>query len=304
LEAYTSHTLEEASFKELSKAERLALGERKLKIIEDIDMDGSKEVYLSTQNITCTIKPSLGGSIREISFHPCEHNLVDTLSRRREHYHMLKEIESEKGKDIAQDSIATIHERIYKIEAEELVFDEHERSFGYEEISFDNGKSWINLINERFEIVEDNETAFEVEFKKTFPNLGKIDLKKRIVLLDNGLKIIYLFDGDPSPRLKMLFNIKLTSIESNYALLKFSERSFHLGENLAIQGESFEIEDKISSLKILVSADFPFQAKLSPIYTLSQSENGFDRIYQATEIAISPLEDKNDLTIHVKLTKA
>lgn len=290
--------LRKSVFKELSKAERIALAEESRVFIEDIDMDGEEEIYISTPKITCVIRPSQGGAIRELSFHPCETNLIDTLSRKMEHYHMIKE---EKEQD--KDGISTIHERIYKLDITDLAFDEHERLFGYEEISSDGGRTWISLINKRFNISSSSDFRFELELSEDLPELKGLKLKKRIELLDSALKIVYLLTKIIPIEMRTFFNIKLTSIDDDAAYLKAEGKNLSLKERSCVQGENLEIEDKIASLRITLDTNFLFRAVISPIYTISQTEKGFDRIYQASEIALTPLEMMDALEINFKLTK-
>ncbi|MCS7233248.1 MAG: DUF1925 domain-containing protein [Synergistetes bacterium] len=290
--------LRENIFKELSKAERLALGERKETFIEDIDMDGSKEIYISTPKITCVIKPSLGASIRELTFHPRQKNLINTLSRKKEHYHVIQEgLKTEKK----TDSISTIHERVYKLNIHELDFDEYERTFGYEEIILDEGKTRINLLNEDFEIISYDNLSFEFKLNNSLLKSKNIDFKKKIEMLDNGLKIMYLLNKKDFLSLKLFFNLKLTSIDNDYSLIKVKDKSEPISKFLSSEGNKVEIEDKLASLKLLFITDCLCQISAKQIYTISQTEEGYDTTYQATELILKPQIEKECLLVTINI---
>lgn len=294
--------LRRSVFRELSIAERLALGEKEKMFIEDIDLDGSKEIYLSTPKMTLVIKPSLGASIRELTIHSRHLNLLDTLSRRKEHYHLTQENQQTIKNDT--NSISTIHERVYKLKTQELEFDEYERTFGYEEISLDGGKTWISLINTDFEICSINGFSFEFKPKGNFPNNRFIDLKKKIELLDNGLKIMYLLNEEQAFDLKLIFNLKLTSIDNDHFTILVNQKPQQVTDYTALpSGDRIEIEDKLAKLKLLFLIDQCCQVSVKQIYTISQTEEGYSKIYQASELSLIPKVRKNCLSVIFNITE-
>lgn len=289
--------LREGIFRELSIAERLALGEKEEIFIEDIDLDGSKEVYISRPKMTLVIKPSLGASIRELTFHPRRLNIVNTLSRKKEHYHLVQETLKTTRSDT--NSISTIHERIYKLETQELEFDEHERTFGYEKISFDDGKTWINLINMDFYICSINGFSFEFKPRGNYLDDKLSDFKKKIELLDNGFKMMYLLNEKQPFDLRLIFNVKLTSIDNDHFAIKINQELQPQTQSFftSLNGNKVEIEDKLAKLKFLFIIDQCCQISVKQIYTVSQTEEGYSKIYQATELDLRPMIKKSLLSL-------
>lgn len=292
--------LRESIFKELSRAESLLFGSRTEVFIEDIDLDDSKEIYIYTPQLTCIIKPNLGGSIRELTFHPNHINLVNTLSRKKEHYHMIQRAQNNAKRE--ENSISTIHERIYNLDTDPIEFDLHERTFGYEEVSFDGGKTWVSLISEKFEIESIEGLSFTLRKEIAVSSKKEVAFRKKIELVDNFLKIMYPLIGETPIDLKVFLNVKLTSID--FTSLKIDRKALQVKEENLSEGNEIEIEDKISKTKLLIKANQYSKISIKQIYTFSQTEEGYDRIYQATEITLTPLELKEAFSILFKAEKS
>ena len=86
---YLPH-LREAIWRELAHAERyLRIGEVASVEEVDIDVDGHTELWLHNECYSLTISPDRGGAIEEFTRFSDERNFVDTMTRRREPYHMV-----------------------------------------------------------------------------------------------------------------------------------------------------------------------------------------------------------------------
>ena len=86
---YLPH-LREAIWRELAQAERyLRIGEVASVEEIDLDVDGHTELWIHNDCYSLTISPDRGGSIEEFTRFSDERNFVDTMTRRREPYHMV-----------------------------------------------------------------------------------------------------------------------------------------------------------------------------------------------------------------------
>lgn len=83
----------------------------------DFDGDLSKEILVNTSVMNAYFDPGRGGTLFEWDFKPLELNLLDTLTRRRESYHKEFELavtqkEEKKGKEKGKARVKTIHELV------------------------------------------------------------------------------------------------------------------------------------------------------------------------------------------------
>jgi 4-alpha-glucanotransferase len=93
----------------------------------DIDLDGEPEIKLANHLVSLFIKPNSGGAITELDDLRTGFNLNDTLARRREAYHVQMAAGPETG--VETSGHATIHNRRFaeKIEPEAFTYDPYPR---------------------------------------------------------------------------------------------------------------------------------------------------------------------------------
>ncbi len=86
---YLPH-LREAIWRELALAERyLRIGEIACVEEVDLDVDGHTELWIHNESYSLTISPDRGGAIEEFTRFGDARNFVDSMTRRREPYHMV-----------------------------------------------------------------------------------------------------------------------------------------------------------------------------------------------------------------------
>ncbi len=81
------------TWRDLLRAERVVLSALKVHqrlLVEqcDLDADGHDEIALRTPTASLVIEPDVGGAVGELSVLQAARNLVDTITRRRERYHV------------------------------------------------------------------------------------------------------------------------------------------------------------------------------------------------------------------------
>ncbi len=86
---YLPH-LREAIWRELAIAERyLRIGQVACVEEVDLDVDGHTELWIHNESYSLTISPDRGGAIEEFTRFADARNFVDSMTRRREPYHMV-----------------------------------------------------------------------------------------------------------------------------------------------------------------------------------------------------------------------
>jgi len=111
---YLGH-LRQAIYHHLIEAEKLLAPEFKevYKTTLDYDCDGKDEVLVMTNKFTSVIKPSSGGMMLELDNRGVSFNITDTLNRRKEGYHWkLAKAKTDDGKKQDDDKTESIHDMV------------------------------------------------------------------------------------------------------------------------------------------------------------------------------------------------
>jgi len=277
---------------------------------EDIDRDGHQELRISNQRVNLFIKPSCGGSIIELDDRRTAFNLTDTLARRREAYHY--QMESGGPEAGEQGGHATIHDRQFKerISPEEFSYDpyprnmlrEHffarlpgeSRQISHNELpdlgDFADGRWQWNLGRREFSPLVLS-LSREGLVRQTSGAEIKIALAKKISLAKDSGKI------EVDYRIKNMSEQVLDSFFAvSFNLTVLGPRDPQVGVVLADGSKEslasaalfpptreitvFNRRDKID-FKLAFSSE-PASIVQYPVETISQSESGIDRTYQAS----------------------
>ncbi len=263
---YLPH-LREAVYFHLLEAEKMA-GLPAGWEIKDYDFDSREEIFFRHDDYSLILKPSAGGSLVELDYRPLSRNLSNILSRRPEAYHFPEEVTSE-GK--------SIHELAKKLPpgAEALLrydpyprrslldhflapetkedswpmTDQEERGDFFNG-AYDFSLAENRLILQRHGVYRENEKILPMFVKKT------------IIPQENDLSVEYQVTNDSAEDLSFVFGS-----EWNLSLLP-EEWSWQPGGLWLLGG------------RVQMEFSPPAEVWVSPLQTLSQSEEGYDIIQQ------------------------
>lgn len=275
----------------------------------DINRDCDEEILVESDKYNMYIQPNYGGTIFEFDYKPALFNIMNSLTRRAEEYHN-KILEAKSA--VTQPDPKTIHDMLLTKEEgldKYLIFDNYNkvslidhfldnisledfRSCKYKERGDFIGKNYD------YEIVPDENNPKIVLKRRSFVLQGekKLDVEvKKIITLDKNstdIAIDYHVKNLSSEELTSLFGV-----EFNISLLSPNDdnRYFEVPghelarKNLASEGELFDIK-KIRMVdryfNFDVCFDFPQGCNFYrfPVETVSISEEGFERIFQASTL--------------------
>ncbi|MEA2062468.1 MAG: alpha-amylase/4-alpha-glucanotransferase domain-containing protein [Gemmatimonadota bacterium] len=312
---YLPH-LRQAIYNRLLKAEKLMreqAGNPPLVVVEetDVDLDGLPEVRLANDRVSLFIKPDRGGAIVELADLRAAFNLADTLARRREAYHSLMAAGS--GNAAESTGHATIHKRQFNepVEADAFVYDPYPR-YSLREHFFaefpaspdeaarlkspDLGDFADGRFGHRTDSIE-SRRAVVVVLERTGcvrPEAGplmEVRLEKAISLApgSDDILIHYRLSHVSGPGLAAVFGISfnLTVLGPSDERVGWSTPG---GERGSL--ESGAVLGRVSRFTVFnrregVDTGFRFGRPTDslvqyPVYTVSQSESGIDRTYQAS----------------------
>ena len=287
----------------------------------DFDMDGRDEIIVSSEKETL-IFHTLSGSIVEWDLkkeNPI--NLIDTLKRREEAYHISAVRNT--NNDNQNDGHVSIHEMVKKVDekiAKYLVFDKNEKVFGVDH--------FLNKMPsaEEFQLLqyEENSCFFESHYEILSHKLekdcaiiifnkdGKLDgkninlTKKYIINFAGGFSLETIIENKSEEDIEFVY-----ALENNITLLAGGENDrYYIGENKRISenlsdagefaGKIFGMTDEAYiKIKILIECEEEANYLYMPNYTISDAVDKLEMNYQNSTIvclkkmSLKPKEKKS-----------
>jgi len=316
--------LRHASYERMIAAENLAeadaIAAKKLFALEvsDYDADGVPEVLVENPVINAYISPHYGGSILELDYRPKNFNLTNVLTRRKEAYH-AKITEGLTPEGESGDQPKSAHDLVKVKESglhERLVYDRHDRRLfldhflgpdatleTFAKASYDEAGDFVGQPYERVKAEKAGDTItvelarvagvqvgeewmpIRVEKVYRFGRGGSFSLTYTITNL--GDRTVDVWFGSEA-------NIGLlagNADDRRYVVPghKLEDAPPGGGERPASQGAldgvgEVRLEDDWSGVRVAFSLEPAAGFWRFPLETVSQSEDGFERNYQASSL--------------------
>jgi hypothetical protein len=273
----------------------------------DYDADGANELLFTAPEYQALLKPTDGGTVAALDFRPAAATLVNSISRRPEAYH-------ERLRDAAQSTVgvASIHEqtRVKEPGLERFLRYDRWPRHSFRVLLFDPARTHAEY--ERLQLEEHAGFAggaFQVRTSAAHDaDLLRVDNLASLTgdALDAPrLLLTKQFSFGPAPRgceVACEINLKLKQpleksvaigIESVINLLAPAEpdRFFETPSgprNLRFSGTLpaplLRMEDGWQRVRITLHAPAAEKFWVAPIETVSESEEGFERVYQGSQI--------------------
>ncbi|MFQ6103138.1 MAG: alpha-amylase/4-alpha-glucanotransferase domain-containing protein [Candidatus Glassbacteria bacterium] len=283
---------------------------------DDFDGDGREEVILETRDLNIFVSPSLGAGVVELDYRPLCMNLMDVMRRKLEPYHDLA-TESGDGSCGESDGVLSIHDlpREKAVSSSDVVIDPQRRlsfidrflperltldefstnkfndlgDFAYKPYSVttrtDGDRLFLSCERESYIKVSDQRFPFFL--RKMF------ELKNGTGRLRVHITLEELSRLTHAVNYGMEFSIGeiAGNAEDRYMIFRHGGSRKKLGSPGEVPGlQEFQITDEWKGLTIKLAFSLPVTLWHFPIETLSQSEGGFEFIYQGTTfLAMMPV---------------
>jgi alpha-amylase len=292
------------AYSSLLKAERI-LSERRVAAGEqrDYDVDGFDE-YIFRGNIGAVFVHVQGGAIIEWDLYPSATNLVDTLARRPEAEHEELRRAEKAGKVLtgkaAEKDGKSIHEGVRAKErglSKILEYDPARRAFFQD--SFRVGKSEpVNLWAVNYTLSPQREArtvslTLEPPARSlaSVPGLG---IRKDIRIADEGVAagVRYRLRNDGDEPIELTFtstsNVGLMNETDPGDTITIGARKTTAGKPLEVRNATeIVVHSGSRHYDLTLAIDPPSNVASKPIYAVSNSENGFERVYQQLELTLA-----------------
>jgi hypothetical protein len=276
---------------------------------EDFDVDGREEILLDHPTVGMVVRPADGGTVSSLRFKPAHAELVNSLMRRPEPYHALvrKHVES---KASPKEGPASIHDMVLSKEAnlEALLrYDRYPRHM-FRTYVFSAGKGWRDFSLLRLDENEDLACGpWKQSAVRTVPGIVRLENSALIQLGDCVMQIearktlttkaqgdtcwieckSSLSTDQPCPAktalgTELVINLLAPSAPDRYFMANGVRRQLDFrGE---IDASNLMLIDEWQGVKISLDAQPRPRWWIVPIETISQSELGFERVYQGSAI--------------------
>jgi hypothetical protein len=242
--------------------------------VVDLDLDGCDEFFVGNDVLQAVIRDDGLGAIHELDAYRLRHNFGDTLSRRSEHYYRkIRDHRPGEGEHHAGGGIASAHDRVsfrHPVSLEDLEPDDVARV-----------------------LFVDRQNGQPVRYQRPAVQGARAQLAangigKSISVDGNRLRVEYRLDPAAAP-LHTEINLAMPSCDGFLGCYRLNgEVPGGLGQDFKWEGVgSLALEDGVLHGKITLSCDKPMTLEASPHKTVSQSEDGFEKIMQAATLRIS-----------------
>ena len=282
---------------ELDKLTDKYIKQKKQISLIDFDCDGQKEVLVETEKQNIYFAPHNGGAIIEWDFKEKGINLGDVLTRREEPYHKkIKEFIINKlnngNLNIDPSSVKSIHDMV---KFKEGNLDKYLNYDWYRKVSLLDHFIHPDTTYENFSACKYGEQGDFVLGKYVYENH-----KGNIVLSREG----NIWDSNVPKKVKIVKNVDISEtycgLRAGYKIINQGTDKINLmyGAEFNFSFTDFQEQydvinrktnkwfrpDKGAGISVELTGSTEFELWAFPIYTVSLSEDGFERIYQGTTV--------------------
>ncbi len=277
--------------------------------VGDFNLDARQEVKLENESLVALVRPAQGGHLYELDVRQTAINVLATLQRRPEAYHeaIAKAIQAENGERPSGDAPASIHDRVVlKQEGLDrlLVYDRHPRTalvdhFYPIDVTLDDLIACRDV--ERGDFVmgtylsraqRDPRRVALVMERPGHADGQTVRVRKTVALAAGSpvLEVHYeLFDLPRESCLHFAVELNLAAMAGHAADRYYSDAQ---GARLGVldsrldlaHTEGVSLTDEWLDLNVGLSWSRPGGLWCYPIETVSQSEGGFEGVYQSSAV--------------------
>lgn len=243
---------------------------------EDADMDGNDEIFLHNRALQAVVRLDGSASVIELDAYRLRHNFGDTLRRQPEHYHH-KTLANDPVAAQHGDGISSAHDRIsfkHIVTQDDLAYDATGRTLFRDTLHGADGS--VTALDYALQASTDDKLSFVAQ-----TSAGA--LHKHIAILDGQLKVTYQFPKKLHCQFITEINLAMPSCDgpAGRFVLK-GEIPGGFGQPLIVEVlDQISLEDAVLGGSLLLGVSPPARFAAQPLFTVSQSEAGFEKIMQA-----------------------
>ncbi len=266
---------------------------------EDIDLCGREEIFIRNKNFKlCFSKKN--AQILEWSLKNPALNLLNTITRREESYHQRLGVHN------SSEGVTTIHQIVKQKEAglqNYLIYDTYERHSLVDLVLEKNLTLQDFLRQKGVSALADNYSCNITKGETInlhYHYLHKpLDFTKDIEVQEAGIKVVYKFKPKgffKKHNLGIEFNLFFPSLEHIF----LEETKTNLKEPQDFLTRSLSVRDNFKKI-ILRFKSQEVRVFIYPLYSVSSSEEGFERVYQGLAMVFILEREGEDFCLSLKI---
>ena len=269
----------------------------------DLDLDGTDELFLRTNELQAVVKLDGRAAILELDAYALSQNFGDTLRRYTEHYH--RRVLGGPAAVRQGGGIASAHDRIdlkHDISAADMVADPAARTLFHDAWVDANGAA-RPLADYALREVNGASAAFSAA-------RGGATVQKEIALGGDCVSIAYRVAGATEAAgiaaFETTLDLAMPSCDGPGAHYRYRDVvAGGLGQALDLDGMSeLVLVDEFMGGSLTLRSNLPVRLRARPYHTVSQSEGGFEKIMQSVTLTLSwPLDPAHahvDLSLGIR----
>ena len=305
-------------------ADRARHGGRHYRVAErlDFDADGVDEIEIASPQFAALVKPSGGGTLEALDFRPSAVTLVNSLQRRVEAYHARVSSAARAGGQVASIHDQTLakedgleqrlkYDRWPRHALRLLLFADGKKHEDYEAVRLDENAIFAGG-DYRIEEVGRDHAALSIEGAlgaamaagnqcsnlramktMTFTSeAGSCDVRCCLELARCGSESRVTENRAPLKfmvGLEVVLNLLAPNVPDRY--FEIAGKRHPLAWSGVVEGSHLRVLDEWQDVAVTMDAPAASHLWIAPIETVSESEEGFERVYQGSQIlAVWPVQ--------------
>jgi alpha-amylase len=274
------------------------VGARVVQETGDLDGDGAAEIAIRSERLAVLVRPGAGGTLTELAYRPLAFDLADVLTRRRESAH-LRIAEAERA-SAEGHVMRTIHETWSVKEAglaHLLTYDAHRRACLQDYVLDPEGpadpeRAWIAFPAHRYAAtVEPAAHGVAVALRAEAPAAGtRVAVSKRLEVAGEGAGLGVRYALRAERAVAARFAVRWNLTVSGPGLERYYRGEGGEVESLETagerDGERLALVDDWLGLTATLSWRPRARVRWAPVYTVSLSEAGLERVWQGVELTV------------------
>jgi len=254
-------------------------GPRCAEAVHDADMDGVDEVFVRNDAVQAIVRCDADAAVIELDAYHLRHNFGDTLRRREEHYYRKMRLGEQARAQ--HDGIASAHDRVsfkHEIAPADIEPDERPRTCFLDRVGL---HGYWHQPTYRPQQLGAEDACFVAQ-------LPGVRLSKRYQVRDERLLVHYEFSCASDMQLETRLDLAMPSCDGFLGRYVFEGRVLGgFGQPLLLPAVStLCLEDAVLGGTVELMSTAPVQLACAPHHTVSQSEEGFEKIMQALTLTL------------------
>jgi len=260
-----------------------AIAERPAVASLDLDYDGTTETFVHNDALQIVVRGDGSAALRELDAYALAQNFGDTFRRHAEHYH--RRVLDGRSQEGGGTGIASAHDRVsfkHAIGAADVIPDAAPRDLFRD--------TWIEagdrvLPCERYRSGEPVLAESRLDFAIA---IGSVRIEKTIALSGGTTSVRYRVGGGTSGTLRTTLDLAMPSCDGFGGRYIVDERIVGgFGQPLDLaEAHEVTLDDRFMKGSVTVRCAPPARIVGRPYHTVSQSEEGFERIMQSVTLQI------------------